>query len=290
MSIKTTLKVAIALGGAFLVTACDDTKLPGFLKNSKNGTVNTAAKASSARTTERDVEAPDVFQVKEKGLWDGRPSLGGVWVAHPTIDDPERVVILNTANNKSVVGAIFRRERDVPGPRLQVSSDAAAELGLLAGAPVELRVTALRKEKVVEEPEVAEKPALENPEAIAQTSLDDPIAAAEAALDRAEGAAKRPVAKPAATPAANQPAKAATKSTLSKPFVQIGMFALEKNANDTAQSLRGSGLETMVKPGKSNGKDLWRVLAGPAATRAERAALLKQIKKLGFADAYFVKN
>ncbi|MCK0143199.1 SPOR domain-containing protein [Aliiroseovarius sp. F20344] len=289
MSIKTTIKVAVALGGAFFVAACDDTNLPGFMKNSKDGT-NTAAKVSSARTTERDVEAPEIFQVTEKGLWDGRPSLGGVWVAHPTVEDPERVIIRNTANNKFVVGAIFRRERDVPGPRLQVSSDAAAELGLLAGAPAELSVTALRKEKVVEEPEITEEPTLENPEEIAQTSLDDPIAAAEAALDRTESAAPKPVAKPTAIPAAAQPAKSATQSALSKPYIQIGIFSVEQNAKNTAQSLRGVGVIPTIKPGKSNGKNFWRVLAGPAADKSERAAILKKIKGLGFADAYFVSN
>jgi len=45
-----------------------------------------------------------------------------------------------------------------------------------------------------------------------------------------------------------------------------------------------------VKPGKMNGKDFWRVIVGPASSGAERAALLKKIKELGFNDAYFVTN
>ena len=81
---------------------------------------------------ERDVEAPEVFQVTEPGLWDGRPSLGGVWVAHPDVTEPERVIVRNEANGKFVIGALFRRERDIPGPRMQASSDAAAALGMLA--------------------------------------------------------------------------------------------------------------------------------------------------------------
>ncbi len=91
-----------------------------------------------------DVAAPEVFQATEAGLWDGRPSLGGIWVAHPDVTDPEKVLIRNAANGQSVIGALFRRERAMPGPRIQVSSEAAAELGMLAGAPVELSVTALR--------------------------------------------------------------------------------------------------------------------------------------------------
>ena len=92
------------------------------------------------------------FQSPKHGLWDGRPSLGGVWVAHPDVTDPERVIIRNQANGKFVIGALFRRERDNPGPRLQVSSDAAAALEMLAGAPSTLNVTALRREEVAEAP------------------------------------------------------------------------------------------------------------------------------------------
>ncbi len=84
---------------------------------------------------------PEVFQVSDKGLWDGRPSLGGVWVAHPDVAEPERVIIRNAENDKFVIGALFKRERENPGPRFQVSSDAAAALGMLAGAPSELNVT-----------------------------------------------------------------------------------------------------------------------------------------------------
>lgn len=305
MSIKTTLKVAMALGGAFLVAACDDTNLPGFMKNAEDGDERAGASAQQGKVQERDVEAPDIFQVKEKGLWDGRPSLGGVWVAHPGATDPERVIIRNTESGKFVIGALFRREREIPGPRLQVSSEAAKELGLLAGAPAELSVTALRKEKVPQTPPPAEEPVLDTPEEISQTSLDDPIAAAEAALDRTEKTTRRvgakPIRKPAPKPAAKaaaapkpeatpKPAAPAPSGSLSKPFIQIGIFSVEQNAKNTAESLRGVGVIPTIKSGKSNGKAFWRVLAGPASSKSERAELLKKVEGLGFADAYFVTN
>lgn len=97
---------------------------------------------------ERDVEAPEVFHRAERALWDGRPSLGGVWVAHPDVRDPERVIIRNPQTGREVIGALFRRERQNPGPAFQVSSDAATALGMIAGAPAELRVTAMRTEQV----------------------------------------------------------------------------------------------------------------------------------------------
>ena len=60
------------------------------------------------RQTDR-IMAFDVFETSDKGLWDGRPSLGGVWVAYPDVPSPERVIIRNTASGKEVVGALFRR-------------------------------------------------------------------------------------------------------------------------------------------------------------------------------------
>jgi len=108
----------------------------------------TAVRAAGRRTVERDVERPDIFELQETGLWDGRPSLGGIWVAHPDAADPERVVIRHTDTGASVAGALFRREREQPGPRFQVSSEAANALGILPGAPTTIRVTALRLEAV----------------------------------------------------------------------------------------------------------------------------------------------
>ncbi|WP_170569121.1 SPOR domain-containing protein [Ruegeria atlantica] len=117
--------------------------------------------ATAPSASDKTVEAPDVFNVTEAGLWDGRPSLGGIWVAHPDVTQPERVVIKNTTNNKSITGALFRRERHLPGPALQLSSAAAAKLGILAGSPTKVEVVALRRkpvEKKVEEPVEAVEP------------------------------------------------------------------------------------------------------------------------------------
>ncbi|QYX55941.1 SPOR domain-containing protein [Roseovarius sp. SCSIO 43702] len=250
--------------------------------------------ASSVRLVERDVEAPDVFQVTDQGLWDGRPSLGGVWVAHPDVKEPERVIIRNTANGKFVIGALFRRERANPGPVLQVSSDAAAALEMLAGAPARLNVTALRRE---EQPDAAGTPdaaaAELAPEAVETTTLD-PVAGAAAAIDAAEAEAGTDTAAapaPAATAPAPKPAAAAVQpSALDKPYIQIGIFSVEQNAENTATAMRRAGMVPTVLEQSSAGKTFWRVIVGPAATRSERAALLDKIKGIGFDDAYAVTN
>jgi cell division septation protein DedD len=135
--------LAIAATSLLALAACENTG--NFADPGATARAAGPQAETTMRMVERDVEAPDVFQADDAGLWDGRPSLGGVWVAHPAVGDPERVIIRNEANGKFVIGALFRRERENPGPEIQVSSDAAAALGMLAGAPTVLNVTALRR-------------------------------------------------------------------------------------------------------------------------------------------------
>ena len=275
-----------------------------------------APQRSSVRMVDRDVEAPDVFNVTEPGLWDGRPSLGGVWVAYADVRDPERVIIRNADTGAFVIGALFRRERENPGPKLQVSSDAAAALGMLAGSPAKLNVTALRREEVVDPADAeallgTDSPISAEPLAPADAAKPQTGVAAKpqsgvAAEAIAATAAPNKPAKPAAT-GASQPASAeglspaalqapaatakpAAKSTGGKSFLQVGIFSVEGNANNTATSMTTNGLAAQVVKEASQGKTYWRVIVGPAATAGERDAIKAKVKKLGFADAYFVSG
>lgn len=308
------------------LAACDDGLQLPFGQTSAASEEPEIAASGSAQLAGQDVEAPEVFQTVEAGLWDGRPSLGGVWVAHPDAVDPERVLITNSQNGQTVVGALFRRERENPGPALQVSSDAAAALNVIAGQPTELTVVALRRapepepldiqvappepaERVEPEmetaalalPEVADATAA--PADIAATALDPIEIAAAAAIDEAEiladMAASQPVqtaavaAAPEATPipvSAPAPAAAPDSATMDRPFVQIGIFSQETNANATADALRQSGvLPTVYDQQNDNGR-FWRVVVGPARSASERDTLLATVQGLGFEDAYFVTN
>ncbi len=379
----------------------------------------------ASASNQRDVEAPEVFQVTEAGLWDGRPSLGGVWVAHPDVSQPERVLIKNTTNNKTVTGALFRRERNLPGPALQVSSSAASQLGMLAGAPTRIEVVALRREEIAPAPPpIAEEPVEEEaaetsteiaaadtteadaPEkpvkrkwwqkkpadetdaagaavaagaaagAVVASTGDDAaetaVQAADAATEVVEpeqpekrkwwqkktpeeadaaaakvataplaetgteaalaGAQTAALSDPEITPPTEKPAKrkwwqkkdpnaitetpldpiagaaaateasepttaaaaaAATPETtggLAKPFVQAGTFSVEANAKSAAEKIRRNGMSAEVAELKGDENTVWRVLVGPASTRAERRALLNDVKDLGFADAFTAKN
>lgn len=286
------------LGAVLALGACQEGAEPfAFLKSGPKAEAASAtdapAPATSARLVERDVEAPNVFAADEDGLWDGRPSLGGVWVAHPGVKDPERVIIRNSANGKFVIGALFRRERDNPGPKLQVSSDAATALDMLAGAPTRLSVVALRREEAPAEtaaPLVTD-PVIAAPEAIASAPLDEkPMAkpAAKPAADVAATAGAAIAAAEASPTAAPPPAKPAAPA--GKMYVQIGIFSVEANAKRATDQMAKAGVVATIRTEQSQGKTFWRVVAGPAASAADRNTLITKIKGLGYPDAYAVSK
>ena len=291
------MKSSVLVLGMCGLAACEDTPNLGFLNNS-NGPSEAATTDEGPVVVEREREAPEVFSKNEAALWDGRPSLGGIWVAHPDVDDPQRVIMRNEANGKFVIGALFRRERDLPGPKLQVSSDAASELGMLAGAPADLSVVALIREAV---PVEVEAPAPTSTDGEIETQTLDPVAALAAqAINNAEAPSVKPQPRPGSTPApqakatptpkpAPTPAPAAA-SKLKSPFVQVGIFSSEENANTAADQMRKAGVIPTIKPFSSNGKSFWRVIVGPVTTAADQKALLNKLGGLGYGDAYPVSR
>lgn len=255
------------------------------------GSTAASGDARSTKLVDRDVEAPEVFNVTDSALWDGRPSLGGVWVASEKATDPERVILRNPANGKFVIGALFKREAFNPGPALQISSDAAAALGLVAGQPATISVTALRREEVPVEAPDATRPILDANEAVSTTTL---TGGAAAAIDRAAGPTTpavptAPVAKPAAAPVATAPVPPAPapSATAGGPRAQIGIFSVEANAKRTIDSLKAAGIAATIRPGEANGKAYWSVTAqGTGAPKA----FLDKVKGLGFPDAYLLSR
>ncbi len=263
-----------------------------------------ATTAKSVKLVDRDVEAPEVFSVTDMALWDGRPSLGGVWVASPDAVDPERVILRNAANGKFVIGALFRRERDNPGPALQISSDAANALGLLAGEPGKVSVTALRREEAPVTAPDASKPILDAAETV-ETETLAPAAEGAVAATGAPAAAKPkpkgfglfkkkqkasdgPVApvvssEPIEAAPVTAPAKAAAPAAKTG-LIQIGIFSVEANAKRAVDTLAKAGITASVRAEKSQGKAFWSVTASGGSDA------LAKVKAAGFADAYMLKR
>jgi len=278
----------LATAAAWGLAGCDNIKNALTQNDVSEGSSDGAGGATSVRLVDRDVEAPGVFQTTDDALWDGRPSLGGVWVASPDAVDPERVILRNTTNGKFVIAALFRREQQNPGPKLQISSDAAAALGVLAGQPVKINVTALRREEVAATAPDATKPILDAAETVQTQSLDA-VQTASAALDKVAPSSTpaAPTIRSEVSPPAAKPVASSAKSGGPNSLIQIGIFSVEANAKRALDTLAKASVPATLKKDSSQGKDFWRVTAGPAVAN-ERATMLAKVKGLGFADAYFV--
>ncbi|WP_254216506.1 SPOR domain-containing protein [Tabrizicola sp. TH137] len=310
------MRSALLLSTVIALAACQPGQNPfgrgadGTAANADGG-ATAAPSARSVTLVDRDVEAPEVFQVTDQALWDGRPSLGGVWVASPDATDPERVILRNPANGKFVIGALFKREVFNPGPKLQISSDAAEALGLLAGQPGTLSVTALRREEVAAETD-ASRPLLDANEPVAASTTASAAAntpastgaaaasgasapaavsveaIAATAIDEAEAAQPAaPVIADTPAPAATAAAPAAAAPAGGTATVQIGIFSQEANANRAVQTLQKAGLTAAARKETTQGKTWWSVTASGPGTRD---ALLAKVKDLGFADAYAIRR
>lgn len=258
--------------------ACQPGQNPFARGNDDPPADTSVATANSVQLIDRDVEAPDVFQVADSALWDGRPSLGGVWVASPDAVDPERVIMRNPANGKFVIGALFKRERDNPGPKLQISSDAAAALGLLAGQPAKINVTALRREEAPARVD-ASRPILD----ASETVQTETLAAAPASAPLPMPILGQTTATaPAAAVAPQKPTTAAPVLTGS--YIQIGIFSIEANAQRAVATLTAAGVAAQMRTETAKGKTYWSVGARGDAN------ILAKVKAAGFKDAYLAKG
>jgi hypothetical protein len=214
------------------------------------------------------------------------------------------VIIRNDTTGETVIGALFRQERENPGPPIRISPDAAKAPGLLAGQPAMVTITALRR--------AADKPAAAAPATAAAgpakagksaktTPQAEPAAvetgalgtgAVPAAIDKANArtpvmdpdamAQAAPAARTAAAPAASSPAAGG------KSYSEPGIFSVEANARPAADTVTRAG--AALRKEASKGKPCWSGDAGPAVSAANRDALMKKIKGLGSADACFVSR
>ena len=191
-------------------------------------------------------EKPEILDLSASVIWDGEQTLGGNWISHPDVDSPERVLIKNISNGKSIVGAIFQQTKKMKTGPAVISSDAAKALNIAQNDQTKVQIIAVR--------------------AAERTSITPTIAEA------------------------NKSDSASIETKLSKPFIQVGIFGIENNANKTKDKMLKLGLPVNIFDFQIKGKPYWRVVAGPASSSDNRKSMLKTIKSAGFADAYFISN
>jgi rare lipoprotein A len=107
------------------------------------GSFNNKARSSNNKAEINFHEKPKILDISATVIWDGSQTLGGNWVSHPNIKSPERVLIKNTNNGKSVVGAVFQQTKNLNKGLAAISSDAAKALRVSKNNETKLQIVAV---------------------------------------------------------------------------------------------------------------------------------------------------
>ena len=127
-------------------------------------------KRSNAAKNNADVmldEKPEILDISAVVIWDGKQTLGGNWISHPDVASPERVLIKNISNGKSIFGAIFQQTKKIKTGSALLSSDAAKALDIAQNEQTKVQIVAVRVPenpapiKIIAEPITASNASLE---------------------------------------------------------------------------------------------------------------------------------
>ena len=142
-------KVFLLLTFVSALTGCNP-----FVEKTKSSSVNIEKKLD---------KKPAILDLSASVIWDGGQTLGGNWISHPNIKSPERVLINNKLNGKSVVGAVFQQTKNLKKGSSSISSDAAKALGISKNKETEVNIVAVRETESAEfTPKFVKEPAEEN--------------------------------------------------------------------------------------------------------------------------------
>jgi len=284
-------------GCLWALSGCEDLNL------SSPGTGSDRPATIDTRVLRGEVERTDIFSQTGDAVWDGRPTLGGRWVASTKTQDLERVRITRTDTGQSIEGALFRIEPGTPGPDLVISSDAAKDLGIVAGTPTPISVVALRQTQPAPAPTPEPEPSAD-PEAEIETSELAPqdtettsTEPASPAVVKTDGSSLAPTAT--SVPVARTTQSGSSGSGLSEPEVQasdapqpaaqpilkFASFATEEEADFALAQLAAQGLEAKKRLERSLFKKDWIVFSGPFENPADLVKARKAASEAGFTQA-----
>ena len=126
-------------GKAALAAAAPDPLADGLFSAGRDGR---AMRGRPNRTQPGMREAPELFAASGTALWDGHPTLEGLWIAHPGTEIGHRVRVRN-ARTGTIIDAALLPLRSRPDAEMVISAEAADALGLLPSVPAELELVAL---------------------------------------------------------------------------------------------------------------------------------------------------
>ena len=107
-------------------------------------------------------EKPEILDISSFVIWDGDQTLGGNWISHPDVASPERVLIKNISNGKSIVGAVFQQTKKMKTGSALISSDAAKALDIAQNEKTKVQIVAVRAPESSDPPKIISEPNTSN--------------------------------------------------------------------------------------------------------------------------------
>ncbi|MCI4663900.1 MAG: SPOR domain-containing protein [Neomegalonema sp.] len=211
--------------------------------------------------------------------WDGDISAPGMTAAHPTLPLGSWARVTNSTTTASATVRITRRL--VAGPRrtIELSRDAAAQIGAMQAGGAMVMIEPLDPRATTPAERAAATPTVRRPAPVATATAYDP-SVSTASIPTAR--APSPVVAPRATYSAPR-------------YLQIGSYRSPSNAirmkdRLTRERLSGGVYgDAHVDEVVVSGLKYYRVRVGPIATMPEAASALRQARALGHTDARVLK-
>ena len=147
---------SIKLIGKFLLVLSFVSTIAGC--NSLINKSNSAKNIANVKLAEK----PEILDISSSVIWDGAQTLGGNWVSHPDVASPERVLIKNISNGKSIVGAVFQQTKKMKTGSALISSDAAKALDITQNEKTKVQIVAVRTPESSTPPKIISEPNTSN--------------------------------------------------------------------------------------------------------------------------------
>jgi rare lipoprotein A len=234
--------------------------------------------------------------------------MNAVSAAHTTLPLPSLVEVTNLDNGKQLVVRVNDRGPFVGDRIIDLSHEAARELGYdraglahvrvryvgpapLVGPGAGLRYAAakpLPTRMAAAAPMLAAATVTQSEQAMATSPAAPPLSAApRVAAVSSEALPPITGSEISSTPIAAAPTALATASSVLR--VQAGAFSSEASAQRAAQQLAATG-RASVEPLQRDGQTLYRVVMPAPADEAGAYALRDRVAEIGFADARVVRT
>lgn len=189
---------------------------------------------------------------------------------HKTLPLPSLVKITNLENGKEIVARVNDRGPMVNNRLMDVSQEAARQLGMPSSGSVLVQVdllaeeSAVLREKLINEGRVYQAQQTTVKETLLEdTSVQEPI------YNGMEETVQKNV-------------------VLTGPKIRLGAFG-DKNNAERLQAKLSTDMPVQTSTTNKNGRTLTIVEAGPFNTQAEAQKALTRLKAKGYQDAYLVK-